>query len=112
MVCRLECIGKVRDLRSQITFRFLFSSFEVGGYLFSVLFIIVRKNVGVRHADSLQSKDSCHFLFVDKVGITELGKPVEVVEYRVIYAVSSRRTNIGGGHAEMLEKYGVIRPAA
>src|SRR5262245_61352271 len=65
----------------------------------SVFLIIVRQYIGIRHADSLQAKHSCHLLLVNKVRITELLEPIEVIEDGMVNAVGACRADITGGHA-------------
>src|ERR1041385_6095809 len=77
------------SVRSEFGLGFLFCCFNVIGYFFSVCFVVVRKYVGVGHADGLDSEDSLHLLFVDEVWITEFFKPVEVVEDGMIDTVVS-----------------------
>src|SRR5262249_41197050 len=95
LTCMFEsasCIGsgvETRSTGSEYILCFLFGCFDVVADLPPVCLIVIGNHIRISHADSLNSEDACHLLFVDEIRIAELFKPVEVVKNRMIDAVVS-----------------------
>src|SRR5713226_8555042 len=85
---------------------------NVGGDLLTVFFIVVRQNIGIRHAHHLQTEDARHLLLINKVGITESLEPGEIIKHRVINAVRTGRTDVCRRDTEMLQERSIVRTAA
>src|ERR1051325_1991276 len=77
-----------------------------------VLFIVVRQNVRIRHANGFYPKNARHLLLVGKIRISEFLEPCEVVEYGMVDAIWTAGTHVAGRHSQMLQKSRVVGTAA
>src|SRR5438046_9122807 len=104
MMRRVQGLLEIRRLAAEIFSRFLLCSFDVRRDLLRVLFVIIRKNIGVSHTNSLNPVYARHLLLISEIGITEFLEPVEIVEPGMINAVRTGGTNVRRGHAQVLER--------
>src|SRR6185369_13408350 len=109
---RLGRKGKIWYVTCELGIRFLLRSIQVRRNLFSVLFVVIRENISIRHAQYFQTIDPRHLLLIEKVGIAELLEPIEVVENGMIHAVRTTRSDVRRRHAEMLQEHRVIGATA
>src|SRR5437016_13654449 len=104
MMCRISGFFEIRWLAAEIFSRFLLCSFDVRRDLLRVLFVIIRKNIGVSHTNSLNPVYARHLLLISEIGITEFLEPVEIVEHGMINAVRTGGAHVRQSHAQVLKK--------
>src|SRR5437667_11187992 len=96
MMCRISGFFEIRWLAAEIFSRFLLCSFDVRRDLLRVLFVIIRKNIGVSHTNSLNPVYARHLLLVSEIGIAEFLKPGKVVKHGMINAKGNGRPHVHG----------------
>ena len=99
---------KLNGTTAELGFCLLFRRVDIGRNFFSVLFIVVRQNIAIGHAQNLQAVDPRHLLFVNEIGIAESLEPVEIVENGVIDAVCAGGADVSGRYAQVLQEHGVV----
>ena len=82
----------------------MFGRIDIGRDFTGVGHVVVGECVGIGYTQNLEPEDAGHLLQIEEVGIGVLGVPGIVVEDRVVNAVGSPGTDVGGRDTCMLEE--------
>ena len=78
----------------------------------AILRVIVGRQVGIGHVQRFQAEDASLLLQIDKIGIGKLGEPGVIVKRGMVDAVGAAGADVGGGNADVLQKWSVVGAAA
>ena len=112
VMSRSRSLGEVHGLAHEFSQRSFLCGIDVESDFSGVFLVIVGEHIGVGHAQDRDAEDTRHLLLVSKIGIAKFLEPVEVVKSGVINAIGTGRTNVGGGHSEVLQEDGVVGSAS